>query len=282
MPRFDSKQTLQEHICTVPLPRELATRFLQESAQQLPAQIHPELRVITADVPTRNRTLYPKESLRGSAKQGTGLISFISPYPVPLIRDHRTGAGTFGCEEASPVYGRVWKAPEFVENVNEGYVRAVPVVTHPEAVEGILTQAWLTVSLGSRTESVQCTVCGQELTEDYCDHEKGKFYTVEKQKVQAFWRVGPIKAQEISFVVTPADVYAGVLTPNLAESSKQGRLVGWGPAEAKRGAGALSRLLVPKGDQVYDLLTGKRVTESCPHLLPPPAKVGFLFHGWGG
>jgi hypothetical protein len=265
-------ETFKEHVCTVELPRRFSTEFLESQGNDLPQVIYPEIRVLTADKATRNKTFYPEASLRGRPKDGTGLISFIRPYPVPIIQDHNTGGGMCG-GPSSEVYGRVHRSPSFIKDLGEGYIRAIPAITDADAIEKILTQRWLTVSLGSRVENVTCNICQTELTETECEHVRGKVYEVgegkEKRKVEALWVLGPIRAKEISFVVTPSDEQAGVLTPNIEmkESFDSGRL---------------SRLLVGNQHGVYDLLRGTRIQETAVPLglQVPSVQRNFFFKGW--
>jgi hypothetical protein len=273
MAHLDPQQLHVEHVCTMAVPRRLSQEFLESHNQALPESIFPDLRVLTADRATRNKTFYPEASLRGSTAKGSGLISFVRPYAVPIIRDHNTGGGMFG-GESSEVYGRVFKPASFVKDLGEGYIRAIPKITHPEAIEAVLTGRWLTVSLGSRCESVKCSICQQELTEEFCDHEKGKLYEVgegkKAKKEPALWVIGPIYAKEISFVITPSDERAGVLNPDtsLKESA---------------GSGSLARMLVGNRHGAFDLMTGVRLQESAlpQELLPTSQRANFYFRGWG-
>ncbi len=274
MARLDPKELHVEHVCSLSLPRQLSREFLESTNNTLPEAIYPEIRVLTADKATRNRTLYPEASLRGKPAQGSGLISFVRPYAVPIIRDHNTGGGMCS-ETSSEVYGRIYRSAQLIKDVEASYIKAVPKITHPEAIEHILTGRWLTVSLGSRAESVKCSICLQELTEEFCDHEKGHFYEVgedkAKQKVEALWVIGPIYAKEVSFVVSPSDEEAGILNRDLQLE------------ESHRPTGGISRLLVANRKGAYDLLSGVRLTESTlpSELLAPTTRANFHFLGWG-
>jgi hypothetical protein len=250
-----------EHVAEISVSTQLAKRFLEAHDQKLPPVIYPELRVLTADKKTKNRTYYPESSLRGDADRGTGLISFTRPYPIPVIRDHLTGGSSlFGPAESSEIYGRVFKPAQYLRLGNEGFIRALPSITHPEAIEGVLTGRWLTVSLGSQAQSVKCSVCSTELTKEGCDHERGDFYPVEGEgEKECYWIIGDIVAKEISFVISPSDDQAGVLNPNLTESRKQNHI---------------SRILVGNANgRIIDLATGNRLEECYNPLLESPTKI---------
>lgn len=243
-------------------PRRMAESYLDANDYKLPRVIYPELRVITADKATHNKTFYPEASLRGDPEQGTGLISFTRPYGVPIIRDHNMGGGLFG-GEASDVYGRVFHPAQFHRMGNEGFVRAMPTISHPEAVEAVLTGRWLTVSLGSRTESVHCSICKTNLTEEECEHQRGSWYDTEEGRKEALLVIGPIRAKEISFVLEPSDNQAGVLTPNVKESASF--------------PNSVSRILVGDERGVFDLATGARIAESerFERVVPRKFRLGF-------
>lgn len=246
------------------LPRSAGLAYLEANGQKLPKVIYPEIRVLTADKPTLNNTYYPEAALRGDPEAGTGLSSFTYPYPIPIIRDHVTNPGALG-GLASETYGRVWKPAQFLRDARDGYVLAMPEITHPEAIEGVLSGRWLTVSLGSRAGSVRCTICDQELTENGCEHTRGTQYEIDGLMQTAYWSIQELKAKEVSFVLTPSDDQAGVLNPNMAESA--------GATQA------FPRILAGDGRGVLDLATGARVEESV--FLPKSEPRLHGFHSLG-
>jgi hypothetical protein len=256
---------ITEKLWTAELPKELSNSYLDSRDHQLPKVIYPDIRVLTANKGTLNDTFYPEESLRGDADRGTGLISFNRPYAIPILRDHLDTPSADG-RFSSDVYGRVYHPAQIHANGGEKYVRCMATITHPEAIEAILTGRWLTVSLGSKTDSVRCSICKAELQEAFCDHQKGKQYEVddkagETQKCR--WVIGPIRAREISFVVSPSDDQAGVISPNLKESFSEMDIV-------------IPRLLVGDDKGIFDLATGAQVAESAIFARP---SAGRFFNG---
>lgn len=277
MPALISASTVfTEHVCRAALPTQRALNQLCESAGgELPTAIYPDIRILTADRATANYTLYPKASLIGKPSRGTGLISFVKPYAVPFIQDHNAGGGM--CDSpSSPVYGRFYKPAKFETGLGEGFLRGIPTITHPEAIENILTGRWLTVSLGSRADGVKCSICGMELTQQHCDHERGKRYEVEvegkkKPEMQtALWLIGEIRAKELSAVISPADETAGILTTDTMQESAR-----------REGPGALLRMLARTSRGVFDLSRGIPLSESeAPAWLRPvPQRANFHFFG---
>jgi hypothetical protein len=235
-----------EQVWSAQIPEAITRQYLEARDQELPKVIYPDIRVLTANKRTHNRTFYPESSLRGDPELGTGLISFNRPYPVPVIRDHLDAPSLMGF--TSEVYGRIYHPAQIHGDGSERYLRAMPTITHQDAIEAVLTGRWMTVSLGSQCESVSCSICGQELTDGGCDHQKGQMYEVNGEQQEMLWVIGPIRAKELSFVISPSDDQAGVITPNLKESFGGNR--------------AIPRILVGDDKGIFDLATGARVAES--------------------
>lgn len=255
----------KEHLWTAEIPKELSNSYLDSHDQKLPRVIYPDIRVLTANKGTQNDTYYPEESLRGNAEKGTGLITFNRPYAVPILRDHLDTPSAQG-GYSSEVYGRVYHPAQIHANGGEKYLRCMATITHPEAIEAILTGRWLTVSLGSKTDSVKCSICKGELTEGLCDHQKGKMYETNDSpdhREKCRWVIGPIRAREISFVVSPSDDQAGILNPNLKE----------GCMATCELAIAIPRLLIGDDKGIFDLTTGVEVKESEIFARPSNSKI---------
>jgi hypothetical protein len=185
-----------------------------EAAIDAPKVIFPEIRAITANKVTRNKTYYPIASLVGDPSVGTGIKSFTDAFGlgrgVPIIKDHMLRPGMFG-GESSPIYGRVIHA-DFVNQGSGGYLRIIPSITDKDAIEAILSERFLTVSIGVECDSVLCSICGSNLAEEgLCEHNKGESY----EGIECYWMMGPVKGQEVSFVGAPSDTDAGVINPNM-------------------------------------------------------------------
>ncbi len=178
-----------------------------------PQVIYPTIRAIHADKVTRNRTLYPTNSLLGDYKEYTGLSSFTYPYPIPIIRDHQSHPGMFGGSSSLP-YGRVAAPAEFVRSQDYGYVQVVSAITDPFAIDMILSERFLTVSIGCEAEEVRCSICKSNLADEEdaenCTHSKGEYY----EDSMCVWEIGPIRMREISFVNVPSDDRAMIIDPS--------------------------------------------------------------------
>lgn len=252
---------LREHICSFSLPDRLTRPYLSESADDsaLPEAIYPQVRIITADKITQNLTLYPYESLN------KGLSTFVRPYAIPFIQDHNTSGGLFG-GEASAVFGRIAKTPVMVTEGKVSYVQGIFKITHLEAIRSILSGEWLTVSLGSRTESISCNICDQDLTDAWCDHTRGEKYKVGSKMVTCAWVIGPIKAKEVSAVICPSDDEAGVQLADTKSQKESAR----GAGRQECGIGSVDRMFVGKEGRLFDLVSGAQLQES--FFLPETAQ----------
>lgn len=191
--------------------------LVRESFGELPLAIFCEIHAITANWITRNYTYYPTESLLGNPNTGTGIRSFTSPYPVPIIRDHISSPSMFGDAFACEPYGRVYSANFVSETNGGGWVKAVAAITDPWAISMVLSGRFLTVSIGGEVDEVYCSVCTAQgnrvnmVEHGLCDHVKGEKY----DDLMCYWTLGPLFAREISFVNQPSDVNARIVTPQL-------------------------------------------------------------------
>lgn len=187
----------------------LRTNLLREGQDNLPDSLHVTLRVLTANKITKNKTFYPLDSLRGRPSKGTGLQSYVHPYPVPVLANH---------DKYGEVYGRVYHKPQIARTSDTktgviSYVEAMATITNPKAIEELMSGRWYTVSNGASAQSVTCSICKTDLTLEYCEHIRGKYYKVEDEDkpVMAYLIIGPLVNEEISFVTVPSDNEAGVI-----------------------------------------------------------------------
>lgn len=217
------------------IPRRDPGIIREGFGEDLPLVIFTEIRAITGNKITLNKTYYPAESLIGDPNKGSGVISYCYPYPVPMIRDHilSPGGGFFGPESfASEPYGRIYNANYVTETSGSGWVRAVAAITDPWAISMVLTDRFRTVSQGGSTKEVYCSVCkalGAKINmveEGPCEHMKGEHYEVAGEDIECYWIFGPIFAKELSFVNSPSDTDAGVRRRNLSEAEARTLLAG--------------------------------------------------------
>lgn len=174
----------------------------------LPEALYPEIRAITADKPTRNKTFYPTANLMPSKEGTRGYSSFLYPYPKPILSQHDSES------RDAPVYGRV-QYVTLAETAGRKYVSVIPKITDPDAIQKILDGRLLTVSIGSEADWVSCSICGCHVNEDDCGHRRGDPYKKDDGTVEeCLWHIGPMNFEELSFVICPSDTDARVLKVN--------------------------------------------------------------------
>ena len=198
LPKIQVPPQNLEHLCEAMTSRDF------------PKLLYPHWTALRAERITRNRTYYMEDALRGDVNASTGIYSMLRPYPIPFIKDHATSGGPFG-GSGSEIYGRVMQA-FMSEDALDGAKAASVVlgVPDPYAIQKILEGSWRTVSMGSRTEEVYCSLCGHNLMEDPCDHDFDSegFYA----------KIGPknFRFMEISQVTVPSDPGAVIQSTNIS------------------------------------------------------------------
>lgn len=99
-----------------------------------------------------------------------------------------------------------------------GYIELGLNVTNPDAINKVLRDEYLTVSVGFKTGSAICSVCHTDwAVDDKCDHSIGE---LDKESGRpAFLICGDFIYEEISFVNFPADPFAGKITKDALKDS---------------------------------------------------------------
>lgn len=146
---------------------------------------------------TDNQHIFQGEKLKGDEELGTGAYSFTRPYNKPMLTHHDT--------YQDPV-GRIIAA-EYVED-EKGSIEIEVLVTDPDAIEKVKDGRYNTVSIGCRTNSAKCNICGTDRLEDWCEHRRG----VEYDGVVCGWVLGDLWFHECSFVNVPADKEAQTIS----------------------------------------------------------------------
>lgn len=96
-----------------------------------------------------------------------------------------------------------------------GYIDLGLQVTNPDAIQRVLRDEYLTVSVGSATDEAICSICHTDwASDDKCEHKLGEM--VDGQRM--FLICGRFKYQECSFVNFPADPFAVVKEKELKDS----------------------------------------------------------------
>jgi len=187
-----------------------------ESAQSDGNSLLVEVDAISAGR-TKNHTIYTEKELR------RGIPTWTMPYMKPILRHHLSGGKTlFGPLPAEDPLGRVTKARW---NKAGETVRLIGRISSQDAIDKVLDERYLTVSIGTTLADVQCNVCGRKAISDPlgpCDHlwDKGKWirYKPEgakkEQRIQVGWIMLGITNNEFSFVNVPACDKAIVVDKN--------------------------------------------------------------------
>ena len=189
----------------VSIPEQELTR-MQESAKaskKLPDKIVTVVEAIHSGL-TRNYTFYPADKLEKSVE------SWTKPYNKPVIKNHdvytepvgRVKSATFKQSQISP---------------DKHTIELELEITDPDTIQKVLDGRYQTLSIGGSTNSAICSICGKDLVrEGYCGHMKGRTY----EGKQAYWIIGEIEFDEISWVNVPADRNAQVVHKNVAQQQE--------------------------------------------------------------
>jgi len=160
--------------------------------------------------------------------------TWYKPYPRPILTHHADGAGMFGPPAEDPK-GRVTSAAftqlkkgKSFENdykrpieggMGSGFITVEALITDPDAIQKILDGRYLTVSSSQTTNSMTCSICGNDWFQDECEHWPGRTFEIEvgkgkKKETKEFFCygiAGPLVYRELSFVNVPAQVNAKVI-----------------------------------------------------------------------
>jgi len=144
---------------------------------------------------TKNFHTYPAEELKKAVE------TWLSPYRKPILVHHDLFSG-------EPV-GRVQSAAfGYSERAQKECIILTVSITDPEAIQKVLDERYLTVSVGGRVERALCSVCGQDWVADgWCEHRPGEVY----EGKQCTLIMKEISFYEVSFVNAPADPHAQVV-----------------------------------------------------------------------
>jgi len=180
---------------------EAAARALQF---RTPDALNTQFECIHGNTVTLNYTYYPNKQLRGDGV-ATGCASWTNPYQTPLIKNHDTNEEPLGrCIEAV-----------YIESKRIGCVNATYSITDSDTIQKILDGRYLTVSVGGRTDSFCCSICGKDwLNPDEwndCPHWRGREYEDEL----CYLTIGSYWNHELSWVAVPADQLARMVKPHV-------------------------------------------------------------------
>lgn len=259
-----------------PLLKDPSKPFKEATVADLPVSavraVYPEVAAAHSDRLTKNFTWYSMACLRGHDSQeedaATGLYSFVRPYGKPFLREHRSS--DFFSEADVPM-GRVvfsgfhkYKGGEVSQTPlskagypgtaeGTGYLVLVPGITNEEAIEGVLSGVYHTVSIGSHVGGVIESISGKDIAalaragrfDDMPEYRRGQVYNIDGEQKLSYWIMKDMHGIECSFVNVPADSLAKVTKRDIGESGIR-LLLG----EKKPGA---------KEFALYDAVSGEKV-----------------------
>ena len=90
-------------------------------------------------------------------------------------------------------------------------------VNDAKTIERIKDGRYLTTSIGASSQSAKCSICGQDIASELCEHMKGNVYDDEL----CYWIVEDLSYHENSIVAVPADQSSGHVA----------KILGWMPVE---------------------------------------------------
>jgi hypothetical protein len=183
---------------------------------------------------TRNNGFYLPD------KMAEGVKTMTSPYPKPILRHHDNHDDAIGrivsAEYINTSGALLKKDSKFEEFINPkasfiskvnlidalfedgyledssfqglGYASVIAKITDPTAIQKIIDNRYMTVSIGASTDKAVCSICKQDWVEEGpCEHRPGKMY----DDKPAFIIAGKLTYEELSFVNSPADPFARVI-----------------------------------------------------------------------
>lgn len=202
--------------------RSMLKSILIEDAKTSKTETKPKALMVKvsathAGMLNKNIAMYIPDAMRRAAS------SWIDPHEKPVLTHH---------EKKRDAIGRVKNAEYLelgVENIEDmkspsGYIELLVKITDADAIQKILDERYLSVSVGMQSKNVRCSICDSNLaTNGLCEHKKGKDY---KDKL-CYWKISDISYTELSFVNTPADEFAKVEGISVVEDSHDVDILGF-------------------------------------------------------
>ena len=172
---------IQESVAAIAVPQQMIS----------PDSLMVEIEGIHSDVLTINCTQYSEKCLKESLPYWT------SPYEKAVIMHHN--------DEDGQIIGRVKKA-EMIDSKrsNTPAVKFTCNIGDKKGIEGIKNGTLSTVSIGAVAYDVRCSICGHNVAESECEHEKGHVYDGKL----CYWIIEEMDPREVSYVILPSDKYA--------------------------------------------------------------------------
>lgn len=157
-----------------------------------PESIMVDIEGMHSNIVTGNYTYYTPEALSGS------IPSWTNPYNKPCIMHHN--------EKDGKIIGRIINVGIKEKDTRSNTPALLFTVNIPDedGKKQIRDGRLATVSVGISASDIRCSICGENVSEHLCEHERGKQYNGET----CYWEIRSFKGKELSYVITPSDPYA--------------------------------------------------------------------------
>lgn len=173
--------TIKESAAVLAVPQQMIS----------PDSLMVEIEGIHSNVMTINCTMYSEECLKKSLPYWT------SPYERAVIMHHN--------DEDGQIIGRV-KGAKMIDSKRSGTpaINFTCNIGDDDGIKGIKNGTLSTVSIGAVGYDVRCSICGTNVAERDCQHDKGSMYDGEL----CYWIIEEMEPREVSYVILPSDKYA--------------------------------------------------------------------------
>jgi len=166
-----------------------------------------------------NNRIYPGYVMKREVKTWT------SPYRKPVLAHHDDNADAIGRVLEAYYFDSADKmSAERLINKEidvpagaSGFILLRANISDPRAIDKILDDRYMTVSIGFASHRAVCSICGNNWAEKPCKHIPGRKYDDEK----ALLIMESMDFKEISFVNNPADVHAQVVIKEKEDASME-------------------------------------------------------------
>lgn len=191
---------------------------------EMPKQLKVWIVQTHSDIPI-NMRLYRRDEMKQQVR------TFTEPYGKPVLLHHDQQKDPIGrvveayyipAEKFEAETKRLTGKPIPIPDGQTGGILLKAYITDEVGIKKILSGLYKTVSVGFTADELRCSICGKKKdmlsmlslfggvepdSDEYCtEHEIGKEYDGEVQYIVPLG----ISYQEVSFVNSPADAYAGI------------------------------------------------------------------------
>jgi hypothetical protein len=145
-----------------------------------------------------------------------GAHTFVKPFKKPVLVHHDDKKDAIGrVQESYYFHKEDWKAAErlvgkdmeFPENAT-GAIVLRATIPDKDAWEKVQDGRYHSVSVGFQSAKATCNICGKNWADGKCRHTPGSKYNSETM----YLVVEDMNFKEVSFINTPADAYASVVS----------------------------------------------------------------------